>query len=77
MTTNTAVIDSSLAGGTDDNAPTVGEIALGYDKFEDAETVDVKEHSNLVKKYIHPKILAESNYYKNLILKIQNIKEII
>ena len=42
-----------------------------------AETVDVKEHSNLVKKYIHPKILAESNYYKNLILKIQNIKEII
>ena len=41
MTTNTAVIDSSLAGGTDDNAPTVGEIALGYDKFEDAETVDV------------------------------------
>ena len=41
MTTNTAVIDASLAGGTDDNAPTVGEIALGYDKFEDAETVDV------------------------------------
>ena len=41
MTTNTAVIDSSLAGGTDDNAPTTGEIALGYDKFEDAETVDV------------------------------------
>ena len=41
MTTNTAVIDSSLAGGTDDNAPTVGEIALGYDLFEDAETVDV------------------------------------
>jgi phage tail sheath protein FI len=41
MTTNTAVLDSSLAGGTDDNAPTVGEIALGYDLFEDAETVDV------------------------------------
>jgi hypothetical protein len=41
MTTNTAVIDSSLAGGTDDNAPTVGEIALGYDLFEDAETIDV------------------------------------
>ena len=41
MTTNTAVLDSSLAGGTDDNAPTVGEIALGYDLFEDAETVDI------------------------------------
>ena len=41
MTTNTAVLDSSLAGGTDDNAPTVGEIASGYDLFEDAETVDV------------------------------------
>ena len=41
MTTNTAVIDNSLSGGTDDNAPTTGEIALGYDKFEDAETVDV------------------------------------
>ena len=41
MTTNTAVLDSSLAGGTDDNAPTVGEIALGYDLFEDAETIDV------------------------------------
>ena len=41
MTTNTAVLDSSLAGGTDDNAPTVGEIASGYDLFEDAETIDV------------------------------------
>ena len=41
MTTNTAVIDNSLANGSDDNAPTVGEIALGYDLFEDAETVDV------------------------------------
>ena len=41
MTTNTAVLDSSLAGGTDDNAPTVGEIQSGYDLFEDAETIDV------------------------------------
>ena len=41
MTTNTAVIDSSLAGGTDDNAPTNAEIAIGYDNFEDAETVDI------------------------------------
>ena len=41
MTTNTAVIDNNLSGGTDDNAPTTGELALAYDKFEDAETVDV------------------------------------
>ena len=41
MTTNTAVIDNNLAGGTDDNVPTTGEVALAYDKFEDAETVDI------------------------------------
>jgi len=34
-------ITESLSGGTDDNAPDVGEIQLGYDLFEDAETVDV------------------------------------
>jgi phage tail sheath protein FI len=39
--TVTAAIDESLAGGADDNTPTVGEIQLGYDLFEDAETVDV------------------------------------
>tara|TARA_Y100000310_G_scaffold47717_1_gene44292 strand:- start:18327 stop:20030 length:1704 start_codon:yes stop_codon:yes gene_type:complete len=37
----TAAIDDSLTGGTDDNAPTVGEIATGYDLLEDSETVDV------------------------------------
>ena len=36
-----AAITESLAGGTDDNAPTVGEIQTAYDMFEDAETVDV------------------------------------
>lgn len=41
FTTNAAAIDSSLSGGSDDNAPTVGEIALGYDLLEDAETEDV------------------------------------
>jgi phage tail sheath protein FI len=40
-TTITTVKDVSVAGGTDDNAPTVGEIALGYDLFEDTDTVDV------------------------------------
>jgi phage tail sheath protein FI len=37
----TSAMEDSLAGGTDDNVPTVGEIALGFDLFEDAETVDV------------------------------------
>jgi phage tail sheath protein FI len=41
FTTNTAAIDASLSGGTDDNAPTTGEIALAYDLLEDAETEDV------------------------------------
>ena len=39
--THNAAIDHSLAGGSDDNTPTAGEIALAYDLFEDAETVDV------------------------------------
>jgi len=38
---HTAAIEDSLTGGTDDNAPTVGEIATGYDLLEDSETVDV------------------------------------
>ena len=33
--------DDNLAGGTDDYAVTVGELALAYDNFADAETVDV------------------------------------
>ena len=41
FTTNTAAMEDSLGGGTDDNAPTVGEIAIGYDLLEDADTVDV------------------------------------
>jgi len=39
--TITAVDSDSLAGGTDDNAPTTGEIATAYDLLEDSETVDV------------------------------------
>lgn len=41
FTTNAAAIESSLSGGTDDNAPTVGEIQTAYDLLEDAETEDV------------------------------------
>jgi len=33
--------DDNLAGGTDDYALTTGELALAYDHFADAETVDV------------------------------------
>jgi len=40
-----------------------------------ADSVDVEKHSDLAKKYINPKILNESNYYKNMILKISEIEE--
>ncbi len=42
-----------------------------------ADIVDVEKHSELAEKYIHPNILKKSNYYKNLILKIQDLKKII
>ena len=38
---STSAIANSLAGGTDDNAPTAGEIATGYDLLEDSDTVDL------------------------------------
>tara|TARA_B100000459_G_C8598532_1_gene210964 strand:+ start:4434 stop:6149 length:1716 start_codon:yes stop_codon:yes gene_type:complete len=39
--THGSAMEASLSGGTDDNAPTTGEIAAGFDLLEDAETVDV------------------------------------
>jgi len=39
--THASAIEASLAGGVDDNTPTTGEIATGFDLLEDAETVDV------------------------------------
>lgn len=36
-----ATVSESLAAGADNNVPSVGEIQLGFDMFEDAETVDV------------------------------------
>ncbi len=39
--TGTAVITSTMAGGVDDNTPTVGEIKSGFDFLADAETIDV------------------------------------
>ncbi len=41
------------------------------------DTIDVENHSNLTKKYIHQNILLKSNYYKNLIIKIKDLKAII
>ena len=40
-TAGLTVFKASLSGGTDDNAPTLGEMALAYDKFADSETVDI------------------------------------
>ena len=37
----TSAIAFALAGATDDNAPTVGELEIGYDFFGDAETLDI------------------------------------
>jgi hypothetical protein len=35
------VFSGSLSGGTTDNEPTLGEMALAYDKFADAETEEI------------------------------------
>ncbi len=40
-----------------------------------ADSVDVKEHSKVAKKFIHKKILENSNYYKNMIIKIGEIEK--
>ena len=42
-----------------------------------SDSVDVEKHSILAKKYIHPNVLSQSNYYKNLIVKIQDINKVI
>ena len=42
-----------------------------------SDTVEVENHSELAKKYIHPKVLDQSNYYKNLLVKIKDLKEIV
>ena len=42
-----------------------------------SDSVDVDTHSKLTEKYISKKILNESNYYKNLILKVSEIDKLI
>ena len=49
---------------------------LKYYRFL-TDTVSVKNHSDLAKKYINKKILEDSNYYKNLIVKVKDINNII
>ena len=39
-----------------------------------ADSVDVVQHSELSTKYINSKILKNSNYYKNMILKLSEIE---
>jgi phage tail sheath protein FI len=41
FTTSTGATTLTMSGGTDDNAPTVGELTTAYDLFGDAETLDV------------------------------------
>ena len=41
------------------------------------DTVEVKKHSNLALKFISKQVINNSNYYKNLIVKIKKFKEII
>ena len=45
---------------------------LDYYKIK-ADSVDVKTHSKIAKKYIAKKLLQESSYYKNLIVKISEL----
>ncbi len=49
---------------------------LNYHRFI-ADTVDTKKYDKLSTKYIHEKILKESNYYKNMILKLSEVDKII
>ena len=41
-----------------------------------SDTVDVEKHSTLAQKYIHSNVLSQSNYYKNLIVKIHELSKI-
>ena len=49
---------------------------LKYSKFT-TDSINVQKHSDLTKKFINKKILENSNYYKNLILKISDINKMI
>ena len=42
-----------------------------------SDTVDIDNISTLAKKYIHKNVLSQSNYYKNLIVKMQDLSKIV
>ena len=42
-----------------------------------SDTVDVKNHPSLAKKFINPKILYQSDYYKNMILQVGEIDKVV
>jgi len=49
---------------------------LDFKKIK-VESVDVKDHSDLAKRYISNKILYNSDYYKNIIMKVSEIDKLI
>ena len=49
---------------------------LNYHRFI-ADSVDVNKYDESSKKYIHEQILNDSNYYKNMILKLSEVDKII
>ena len=51
-------------------------IGLHFNKMI-TDTVDIKNHSDLAKKYINKNILNQSDYYKNMILKVSEIDNLV
>ena len=49
---------------------------LNYHRFI-ADSVNVNKYDESSKKYIHEQILNDSNYYKNMILKLSEVDKII
>jgi phage tail sheath protein FI len=63
----------TLTGGTDDNAPTVAELLLGYDMFADAETIDV----NLIIGGCAPAGGDNTTFANNLIAIAESRKDVV
>jgi len=56
---------------------TLSEIlGLKYYRFQ-ADSVNIEKHSKLAEKYINKKVLNQSNYYKNIILHLSEIDNIL
>jgi len=49
---------------------------LDYHKFE-CDSVDVKNHDKISKKYIHESMLNDSNFFKNMILNLSDVEAIL